>query len=183
MPEGTPTIRQHAEPETSVSGKISDVVAKLMNGESQHLLTAHELHLLTQKPVIKYGRRRSDYPGRRAGDGQAAKEELRAALQGELNFIVSGGYRGKKRTPAEPTPLFKGSPICINNGVQNPTSCEGCTLLHFVPPDHRSDKVPCYAIPLDAAGHTVHDLVAGPEAEIEHQVAAWLRRMLKEFDK
>jgi hypothetical protein len=160
-----------------------ELVRQMIAADASHQLTMQEVHLLTAKPAVRYGRRRSDFPGRRTTDGMAAKEELQCALQGELNFIISGGYRGVKRTPEEPTPMFRHSEICINQNKEHATSCDGCTLMHFVPPAHRKDEAPCYAIPLDTAGHTVNDLAAGPEIEIEQRVAAWLRRMLKELER
>jgi hypothetical protein len=151
--------------------------------DTNHLLPGRRtLLLLTVRPPINYGRRRSDFPGRRASDGQEAKEELRTALRQELNFLITGGYHGIARTPDQPTPIFRRSPICVNCGVEHPASCQGCVLLHFVPPARRNDPVPCYAIPLDAQGHTIEDLAYGPELEVEHRVAAWLRARLKELE-
>jgi hypothetical protein len=150
---------------------------------SDRLLMCREMPLLlTRKAGINYGRRRSDYPGRRATDGQGAKEELCAALRRELNFIISGGYRGMKRTPDQPTPMFRQSAICVNRDVAHASSCAGCVLLHFVPPSYRHAPVPCYAIPLDAQGHTLAELATGPEAEVELRVVSWLRARLKELE-
>ena len=178
-----PSVEPAIERANTVSKKVSALVREMLAGDTSHQLESHQLHLLTAKPAVRYGRRRSDFPGRRTTDGMAAREELRQALQGELNFIISGGYRGAKRTPEEPTPMFRHSDICINHGQQDAANCYGCTLMHFVPPANRRDPVPCYSIPLDAAGHTIHDLASGPEIEIEHRVAAWLRRMLKELER
>jgi hypothetical protein len=150
--------------------------------DSKRLLGGRKpIFLLTRKPTLNYGRRRSDFPGRRATDGQGAQEELCAALRQELNFIVSGGYHGMKRTPEQPTPLFRQSSICANRGVERPSDCTGCVLLHFVPPSHRSDRVPCYAIPLDAQGHTIAELANGSELAIEQKVASWLRAQLRDL--
>ena len=187
-PKHSPTLQAENPPAderraSDVSKQVSEVVQQMLGRDVSHQLSAHELHLLTAKPQVRYGRRRSDYPGRRTSDGMAAKEELRRALQGELNFIISGGYRGIKRTPENPTPIFRHSEICINRDVADPENCDGCTLMHFVPPAHRKDPVPCYSIPLDTAGHTINELAAGPETEIEQRVASWLRRMLKELER
>ncbi len=150
--------------------------------DTDHLLPIRRPPLLLPVRPVNYGRRRSDFPGRRLGDGQGAKEQLRTALRQELNFIVSGGYRGMEWTPDRTIPIFRQSAICVNRGAEHVMSCMGCVLLHFVPPVHRADAVPCYAIPLDAHGHTIEDLAHRPESEVEHQVAAWLRTRLKELD-
>ena len=71
-------------------------------------------------------------------------------LKTELKFLEIGGY--SMRTSWGPQFIFEDSPTCINSDCnENPRPCTGCVLMRFVPPEHRSEKIPCRAI-----SHSTH---------------------------
>jgi len=85
-------------------------------------------------------------------------------------------------------PYFRDSVLCINAGkTLHADPCDQCLLLEFVPEEARKEPVPCYHIPLNAAGETVASLHGQPAAkQLEAAVLGWMEatasRLEKEFD-
>ena len=80
-------------------------------------------------------------------------------LKAELDFIEKGGYGRPVKTPWQPTSIFQDSPSCLNFAdLERTHPCEDCLLIDFVPPEKRSEDVPCHHIPLDNVGATVEEL-------------------------
>jgi hypothetical protein len=105
-------------------------------------------------------------------------------LKFELDFIEKGGYGRSVRTPWLPTSIFQDSLSCINFGDLNRTRpCEECSLMAFVPPERRSEDVPCHHIPLGPDGETVHVLGRWEgQAGVEEAVKNWLRTTIKRIE-
>ena len=51
----------------------------------------------------------------------------------------------------------------------------------FVPPDKRSEELPCHAIPLNAAGDTVESLEDN-QPKTEAALKGWMRARIKELE-
>lgn len=88
------------------------------------------------------------------------------------------------RTPL-PTSVFQDSLTCLNFGDPHRSHpCQGCLLTQFVPPERRSEDVPCHYIPLNEAGETVHNLAANNTQEnLETAVENWLRTTIARLEK
>lgn len=110
--------------------------------------------------------------------------DLLETLKAELDFIEKGGYGRSVRTPWKPTAIFQDSLSCLNFADPNRTHpCEECFLMQFVPPDQRSQEVPCHHIPLTAEGETVTDLeLLDNQSEMEEAVKNWLRTSIKKLE-
>lgn len=106
-------------------------------------------------------------------------------LRTELDFIENGGYGRSVRTPWKPTSVFQDSLSCINFGdPARPHSCNECLLLRFVPPERRSESVPCHHIPLNEAGETVETMEPlDDQQELEKAVKTWLRANIKRLEE
>jgi hypothetical protein len=98
-------------------------------------------------------------------------------LRAELAFMESGKYKLHTRVSWRPAAIFLDSPTCLNFGVPRRTrSCDDCVLTAFVPPDRRTEAIPCHYIPLNGAGDTVQSASSWTdEDELENLVKAWLR--------
>ncbi len=106
--------------------------------------------------------------------------DLADLLRFELQFIQDGGYGRAPRFPwLQPTALLD-SPTCLNFGDPARTlPCTDCLLIQFVPPERRSEVIPCHHIPLDNKGETLDSLYhCGSQREIEEKLANWLRRTI-----
>ena len=101
-------------------------------------------------------------------------------LQEELDFIEKGGYGRSVRTPWLPKSIFQDSLSCLNYGYPyRAHPCSECHLLDFVPPEKRSEMVPCHYIPLDKAGDTIEELESdGAEYRMQNLVRNWLRTQI-----
>jgi len=108
------------------------------------------------------------------------REHLALALRQEAAFLASGAYGKFVRTPDVPSPLFKRSPICINDGKSGP--CDGCVLMQLVPRERRDAAIPCHYIPLNERGETVHSLAFGPQREVEMAVRKWLAETIQHLE-
>jgi hypothetical protein len=102
------------------------------------------------------------------------------ALKRELDFLENGGYRSGMgwRAPL----FFEDSPIC-----PRPAFCAcpntNCLLMNFVPPESRSQKVPCRHISLNEAGETLNSVYAtATNEEIEEALREWLRNTIAELE-
>ena len=103
-------------------------------------------------------------------------------LKAELEFLESGGYRARSswRAPY----IFEESPSCPNfSDPSRPHTCEECWLIQFVPPDLRSEQIPCRFIQLSPNGVTVDSLYRyGTPAETEEALRKWLHERIRELE-
>jgi hypothetical protein len=108
-----------------------------------------------------------------AKDGRDVVE----VLQQELDFMEKGGYGRSVRTPWLPKSIFQDSLSCLNYGYPyRAHPCSDCHLLDFVPPEDRSEMVPCHFIPLTDNGETIEELESeGNDSRMEKLVRNWLR--------
>lgn len=106
-------------------------------------------------------------------------------LRFELDFIENGGYGRSVRTPWKPTSIFQDCLTCINFGDPNRTHpCNECLLMDFVPPDRRSESLPCHHIPLNVAGETVARLERREnQQELEEAVKNWLHATIRRLEE
>ena len=109
--------------------------------------------------------------------------DILEVLKSELDFIEKGGYGRSVRTPWLPTSMFQDSLTCLNFGdPQRSHPCDECLLMSLVPPERRSEKIPCHHMPLTPEGTTM-DLLEhnATQDEMEEMVKTWLRRMIHNF--
>jgi hypothetical protein len=108
-----------------------------------------------------------------AKDGRDVVE----VLQQELDFMEKGGYGRSVRTPWLPKSIFQDSLSCLNYGYPyRAHPCSDCHLLDFVPPEDRSEMVPCHFIPLTDNGETIEELESERnDSRMEKLVRNWLR--------
>ena len=106
-------------------------------------------------------------------------------LRFELEFIEQGGYGRSVRTPWKPTSVFQDSVTCINFGYPyRAHPCSECHLLDFVPPERRSEVIPCHHIPLNEAGDTVETLDLNDNQQaLENSVKQWLRARISQIEE
>ncbi len=111
--------------------------------------------------------------------------DILEVLKAELDFIEKGGYGRSVRTPWKPTSIFQDSLTCINFGdpkLSRP--CDECLLMEFVPPDRRSESVPCHRIPLNQSGETAESMSQrGHQEELEEAVKNWLRATISQLEE
>ncbi len=105
-------------------------------------------------------------------------------LKDEVVFIDKGGYGRSVRTPWKSKSIFEDSLTCLNYGYQDRAHlCNECHLLDFVSPEDQGSEVPCYLIPMNAAGETIEDLELGDnETKLERKVRYWLRNTIMEIE-
>ncbi len=105
-------------------------------------------------------------------------------LKFELDFIEKDGYGRSVRTPWLPTSIFQDCLTCINFGdPKRSRPCDECLLMQFVPPERRSEKVPCHHIPLGPLGQSVHTLERWEtQQDMEEAVKDWLRATIKQIE-
>jgi hypothetical protein len=105
-------------------------------------------------------------------------------LKSELDFIEKGGYGRSVKTPWQPTSVFQDSPSCLNLGdIERSHPCNECLLIDFVPPEERTEDVPCHHIPLDSTGRTIDELEwKENQRETEDAVKNWLRATIKRLE-
>ena len=98
-------------------------------------------------------------------------------LKAELNFLKKGGYGRSPREPWRAQLIFEDSPSCMNyDSKENPRPCAECALMQFVPPESRTEKVPCRHIPLTPDGETLQELYRGAtQQNLEDALGDWLR--------
>lgn len=105
-------------------------------------------------------------------------------LRAELDMIEKGGYGRSVRTPWKPTSVFQDSLTCINYGYPyRAHPCGECLLDDLVPPERRSEVVPCHHIPLNDEGETVETLELKDDQRLtEETVKRWLREKIAEIE-
>src|SRR5712692_3065304 len=110
--------------------------------------------------------------------------DLLEVLKFELEFLAKGGYGRSPRTPWRPQFIFEDSPTCMNYDCkENPSPCSNCVLMQLVPPERRSEKIPCRHIPFGASGETLDSLYRyGDQHEIEETAGTWLRETIKRLE-
>ncbi len=113
------------------------------------------------------------------------ENDILELLKFELDFIEKGGYGRSVRTPWKPTSIFQDSPTCLNFGdPARPLPCDECFLMRFVPPERRSESVPCHYIPLNEAGDTVEAISSKEgQQELEEAVKVRLRAAIRQIEE
>jgi hypothetical protein len=105
-------------------------------------------------------------------------------LKFELDFLKRDGYGRSPRQSWRAQLIFEDSPTCLNyDRTRAPRPCSECTLMQFVPPERRAEKIPCRHIPLTQAGETLSDLyLEGTQQEIEDAVIDWLSKTIAQLE-
>ena len=113
------------------------------------------------------------------------ERDILETLRAELDFIEKGGYGRPVKRPSRPTSVFQDSLTCINYGYPHRAHpCEECMLNDLVPPERRSEVVPCHHIPLNADGETVETLeLKDNQQKMEETVRDWLRAKIRELEE
>ncbi len=116
---------------------------------------------------------------------QKDERDLLEVLKSELQFLEDGGYGRSPRTPWRPQYIFEDSPTCMNyDSKDNPGPCSDCVLMPLVPPERRSEKIPCRHIPFNASGETLDSLYrCSTQQETEETVGAWLRVTIQRLEE
>jgi len=111
--------------------------------------------------------------------------DILAVLKSELNFLEQGGYAKNKHNAWRPIFLFEDSPTCLNyNDQSRPYPCKDCVLLQLLPPERRSEGVPCRYIVLNEEGQTIEGLYrTATQPELEWGFMKWLRTTIKRLEK
>ena len=111
--------------------------------------------------------------------------DILQVLKLELSFLELGGYGRSARTPWKWTSTFQHTPACINfNRPQRTEPCTQCVLIDFVPPEARTEDVPCHHIPIGPAGETVGEMESGSEArDLEEALKNWLRGTIQAIEQ
>jgi len=103
-------------------------------------------------------------------------------LKSELDFLEKGGYGRSVRTPWLPTSIFQDSPSCACFPYH--THDGECALMEFVPPEFRSEDVPCHFIPLNETGETAAMFEAGDDPQRrEEAIKDWLRARIGQIEQ
>lgn len=116
---------------------------------------------------------------------QKDERDLLDVLRFELQFLKDGGYGRSPRTPWRPQYIFEDSLTCMNfDSKENPAPCSECVLMPLVPPEQRSEKIPCRHIPFNVFGETLASLYrAGTQQEIEETVGEWLQATIQRLEE
>ncbi|HWO02533.1 MAG TPA: hypothetical protein VNS63_25040 [Blastocatellia bacterium] len=111
--------------------------------------------------------------------------DLLEILKAELNFIEKGGYGKPAGQPWVSTSIFQDSLSCLNLGDPARTQpCNDCLLTDLVPPEDRTQSVPCHHIPLTNGGATVDSVKqAGDQCQLEEDVKTWLRGAIARIER
>jgi hypothetical protein len=116
---------------------------------------------------------------------QKDERDLLEVLRFELQFLKDGGYGRSPKTPWRPQYIFEDSLTCMNfDSKENPSPCSACALMYLVPPQARSEKIPCRHIPLNDSGETLDSLYRySNQAEIEETMEEWLQTTIRRLEK
>ena len=116
---------------------------------------------------------------------QKDERDLLEVLQFELQFLEDGGYGRSPRTPWRPQYIFEDSLTCMNyDSKENPGPCSDCVLMQLVPPEHRSEKIPCRHIPFNTSAETLDSLYRyNNQQETEETVGVWLRATIQRLEE
>ena len=112
---------------------------------------------------------------------QKDERDLLEVLKFELQFLEDGGYGRSPRTPWRPQYIFEDSLTCMNyDSKENPGPCSDCVLMQLVPPERRSETIPCRHIPFNASGQTLDSLYRyNNQIETEETVGNWLQATIQ----
>lgn len=113
------------------------------------------------------------------------RETTLQLLKKELEFVNNGGYRFARRATWRPAYVFEDSPSCPNfSDRARPHPCDQCWLMAFVPPELRSEQVPCRFVELARNGVTVDSLYRyGTAAESEEALRNWLNDRILQLEQ
>jgi hypothetical protein len=118
---------------------------------------------------------------------QKDERDLLEVLKFELRFLEDGGYGRSPRTPWRPQYIFEDSLTCLNfDSKDNPAPCSDCVLMQLVPPERRSEKIPCRHIPFNdfGVGETLDSLYrSSDQNEIEETVGSWLSSTIRRLEE
>ena len=116
---------------------------------------------------------------------QKDERDLLKVLKFELQFLEDGGYHRSARTSWRPQYIFEDSLTCMNYDFkENPGPCSDCVLMHLVPPERRSEKIPCRHIPFNESGETLDSLYQySNQNETEETVGKWLRATIQHLEE
>jgi hypothetical protein len=116
---------------------------------------------------------------------QKDERDLLEVLKFELQFLQDGGYGRSPRTPWRPQYIFEDSLTCMNyDSKENPGPCSDCVLMQLVPPERRSEKIPCRHIPFNISGETLDSLYRySDQNETEETVGSWLRATIQRLEE
>jgi hypothetical protein len=116
---------------------------------------------------------------------QKDERDLLEVLKFELQFLEDGGYGRSPRTPWRPQYIFEDSLTCMNyDSKENPGPCSDCVLMQLVPPERRSEKIPCRHIPFNVPGETLDSLYRySDQNETEETVGNWLRATIQRLEE
>jgi len=116
---------------------------------------------------------------------QKDERDLLDVLRFELQFLKDGGYGRSPRTPWRPQYIFEDSLTCMNfDSRENPAPCSACVLMQLVPPEQRSETIPCRHIPFNVFGETLASLYRnGTQQEIEETVGEWLQAAIQRLEE
>jgi len=113
------------------------------------------------------------------------ERDLLDVLRFELQFLKDGGYGRSPRTPWRPQYIFEDSLTCANfNSKENRLPCSECVLMPLVPPEQRSQEIPCHHIPFNEFGETLYSLYRNnTQEEIEETVEEWLKATIERLEE
>jgi len=113
------------------------------------------------------------------------ERDLLDVLRFELQFLRDGGYGRSPRTPWRPQYIFEDSLTCTNfDSKDNPVPCSECVLMPLVPPEQRSEKIPCRHIPFNEFGENLDSLYRNrTQEEIEDSVEEWLKTTIDRLEE
>jgi hypothetical protein len=116
---------------------------------------------------------------------QKDERDLLEVLRFELQFLEDGGYGRSPRAPWRPQYVFEDSPTCMNfDAKEHRGPCSDCALMHLVPPERRSEQIPCRHIPFNQFGETLDSLYRySDQNEIEEAVGSWLRTTIQRLEE
>jgi hypothetical protein len=116
---------------------------------------------------------------------QKDERDLLEVLKFELQFLEDGGYGRSPRTPWRPQYIFEDSLTCMNyDSKENPGPCSDCVLMQLVPPECRSEKIPCRHIPFNTSAETLDSLYRyNNQQETEETVGVWLRATIQRLEE
>lgn len=116
---------------------------------------------------------------------QKDERDLLEVLQFELQFLEDGGYGRSPRTPWRPQYIFEDSLTCMNyDSKENLGKCSDCVLMQLVPPENRSERIPCRHIPFNISGETLDSLYRySNQQETEETVGDWLRATIQRIEE
>ena len=113
------------------------------------------------------------------------ERDLLDVLRLELQFLEAGGYERLPKAAWRPHFVFEDSPTCVNYGHKGePSPCSDCVLMQLVPPEHRSEKIPCRYIPLNVSEETLDSLYRSTDQrEVDETVGHWLRLAIEQLEE